>query len=500
MDMLLLTNSVIIFYENIMGIEPSKEIQQITHTINRQVSEPRCYAKNNLLKAIRRKNCNPITTEYSFDSEEPIAGAHGVVKRGIHKRTGQIRAIKFIYKQTLTSKESKYIFNEVEILNSLDHPHTIEFIEYFDNEEFVAIVTNLIEGGELFDKIIQKGKFTEIEASSIIRQLLVGVNYLHQKSIVHRDLKPENILFDNNMVKIIDFGAATRLKKGKRLSKLTGTFYYIAPEVLERCYNEKCDIWSIGVILYILLSGVTPFSGKTQSRVMEKIIRGEYRLDTPELKDVSTEAKKFIASLMQMNVKSRLSAEEALNSPWLLSLSSPKPIIHDSCVFFNLQNTNLRRKVLRFIYLYMIVHVLPPKKTLKLQLIFLECDEDCDGLISKDELLNSLKKINLSFTNKEITNIINNLTENESGGLSYSEFLLGCIDKDDFDGDYMIRKFFNIIDQDSDGRIAFSDLKVIFGHLENNEPEIWRYFTNKFDHSYKRQFWFHEFKQIIFGA
>ena len=148
----------------------------------------------------------------------------------------------------------------------LDHPNIIKLYEIFEDNDRYYLITELCKGGELFDEIAKEGSFSEQKAAGIIKQILMSVAYCHDKNVVHRDLKPENVLIDkeqNNTLKIIDFGTATQFKNDELMKEVYGTSYYIAPDVLKkRGYNEKCDVWSIGVILYILLSGMPPFSGE----------------------------------------------------------------------------------------------------------------------------------------------------------------------------------------------------------------------------------------------
>lgn len=161
--------------------------------------------------------------------------------------------------------------NEVEIMKHMDHPHIVKVYEFFENENHIFIVMELLENGELFDKIKQAQHFSESQAKKSIREILEAVNYLHKKKIVHRDLKPENILFSkNDVLKIADFGTSKFFSKTK-MKKTHGTPYYIAPEVINGHYNEKCDVWSIGVIMYILLSGYPPFNGPNDEQIMEAV-------------------------------------------------------------------------------------------------------------------------------------------------------------------------------------------------------------------------------------
>ena len=191
------------------------------------------------------------------------------------------RAVKLVKKDILDERYLKAFKEEINILKQLDHPYILKLYEIYEDKTRFFVVTELCKGGELFDELIERGKYGERDAASALRQILQAIAYCHSKNITHRDLKPENILIDkelNNSLKIIDFGAGTLFEKGKKLDLQYGTSYYIAPEVLEKNYNEKCDIWSLGVIMYILLSGIPPFNGHTDMEIIARVKKGEYSL------------------------------------------------------------------------------------------------------------------------------------------------------------------------------------------------------------------------------
>ena len=213
-------------------------------------------------------------------------GSFGNVYKVEHKVTGEIRAMKII-KNPLSSNVNpldKKFMKEISVLKELEHPNIIKIFEYYIDEHYHYIVTELVTGGELYDTIVKFQKFNEKKAAYIMLQILSALNYLHSKGIVHRDIKPENILVvkpdkaskktlndDEINIKIIDFGASNFFKSNEILTLKVGSPYYIAPEVLNKCYNEKCDIWSAGVVLYVMLTGNFPFLGLTQPQLYENI-------------------------------------------------------------------------------------------------------------------------------------------------------------------------------------------------------------------------------------
>jgi calcium-dependent protein kinase len=195
-------------------------------------------------------------------------GAFGCVRVAKHKLTGIIRAVKTIDKTSVEqSNDRDRLLSEVAVLKMLDHPNIMKLYEFYEDSKHYHLVMELYTGGELFDKVLELSHFSESLAADVMKQVLSGVTYCHKHQIVHRDLKPENLLLEskekNAQIKIIDFGTSKVFagEGGKKMNQKLGTPYYVAPEVLKRKYDEKCDVWSCGVILYILLVGYPPFAG-----------------------------------------------------------------------------------------------------------------------------------------------------------------------------------------------------------------------------------------------
>jgi calcium-dependent protein kinase len=193
-------------------------------------------------------------------------------------------------------------FNEVKILKMLDHPSIVKMFEFFADKKHFYIVMDICKGGELFDDIVNRGKLKENEVAILMKQLLCCVNYMHLNNVIHRDLKPENILLEMNkdysMIKIIDFGTAIVTDKSEHLKDRIGTPYYIAPEILTQNYNYKCDLWSCGVISYILLTGVKPFNGSSDQEVFKKIKLGQASFNNINWLNISDGAKEFTQWLL----------------------------------------------------------------------------------------------------------------------------------------------------------------------------------------------------------
>ena len=219
------------------------------------------------------------------------------MRRGVKKINGITRAIKVVRKEDLEFGERRKLLEEIELLKELDHPNIGQVIEMYEDKKKIYFVNEMCSGGTLYERVTQDRTFNEVKAASVIRQLLSAVNYLHQSSIVHGDIKPQNIHFkdrEDSIIKLIDFGTSRRVNDQHAMHGVFGTSYYVAPEVIEGTYSEKCDIWSVGVILFILLSGEPPFNGNTDEEIVEKIKIGEYEFSNERWNEISDEAKDLI--------------------------------------------------------------------------------------------------------------------------------------------------------------------------------------------------------------
>jgi len=248
------------------------------------------------------------------------AGTYGIVREA-DGPTGKV-AVKIILKKNVKDNE-RMVYDELSLLQRLHHPHIVAFRDWFESRDKYYIVTQLATGGELFDRICEYGKFTEKDASKIIRQVLDAVCYLHDNNIVHRDLKPENLLYltpdaDSSLV-LADFGIAKMLDSGEdMLNTMAGSFGYAAPEVmLKKGHGKAVDMWSLGVITYTLLCGYSPFRSESLADLIEECSNGRVIFHERYWKEVSKDAKLFIGELLQPNPEDRPSSREALQHRWL---------------------------------------------------------------------------------------------------------------------------------------------------------------------------------------
>jgi len=268
-----------------------------------------------------------VRVGYHVDPREIGHGHYGVVRRCMHRQTGEWYAIKSIRKSKVARVD--VLRRETQILREVDHPNIIRLIEVHEDVKYLHLITELYTGGELYDRINAKaqsleGCFSETDASKLVRSILGAIAYCHDvKQIVHRDLKPENFLFESERddadIKIIDFGLSRHETQFGVMNTRVGTPYYVAPEVLKKEYTKSCDIWSIGVICYILLCGYPPFYGDSDRQIFDSVRSGYFDFPSPEWDNISDNAKDFVCYLLQKDPSQRPTADQALDHNWIKS-------------------------------------------------------------------------------------------------------------------------------------------------------------------------------------
>ena len=262
---------------------------------------------------------------YIIEENEILGeGASAVVRKGIKKDNGETYAIKIIDKEQMGETEVENLYNELKIMSLIDHPNIVRVYEYYECHGVVFIVMELMQGGELFDRIVEYEHYTEKQAAEAFRPIVDAVRYCHSLGIVHRDLKPENLLYttqdENAMIKVSDFGFAKFLipKVQEQLFTACGTPSYVAPEIINsQGYDIKVDCWSLGVILYVMLCGFPPFYADDNDTLFRLIKESDFEFPSPYWDNVSDSAKDLIKNLLVVDSHKRLTTEEILKHPWL---------------------------------------------------------------------------------------------------------------------------------------------------------------------------------------
>ena len=417
-------------------------------------------------------------------------GTFGNVYEATHLASGTKRAVKIISRELVSDAAIGSMMNEVALLKSLvlstqDHPHILKIYEVLLEQDTIDLVFELLSGGELYSKIAARQRMDEEVVREYMQQILSAVAYCHDRHIVHRDLKPENIVFEsrsvNAMLKIIDFGISRRLSPTGTLSKAAGTVsstqpYYLAPEVKSGNYDEKCDLWSCGVMACIMLSGMMPLSPEMEE-CFDQLHTGRLDFNKDYWAAVSEEAKDFLTQILQTDPKARPSARGLLSHPWLKAATQSyctagQETLHRLQTFAfssRLQSDKLKQAALS----YIATQLTTVQETEQIRRLFIAMDEDGDGRLSKEEVIKGLGKVKLKHVNVE--RVMRDCDSDKSGYIDYTEFLTASMNWQLTLDDLQIETAFAAFDEDRDGRIDMKELQQIFPD-SNVDPEdpIWR--------------------------
>jgi calcium-dependent protein kinase len=380
---------------------------------------------------------------------------------------------------------------------TVDHPNIIKFYEVYEDLQYIHLVMELCTGGELFEQLIRKGRYSESEAAKLMYSLLHAVTHLHSLDIAHRDLKPENIILstkeEDSDIKIIDFGLAKKfLEDEEQMNTLIGSSYYVAPEVLSRNYGLSCDVWSCGVILYMLLAGKPPFDGDNEIEVFKAILNAKVSISGPEWEEASEEAKDLTLLLLNPDCKTRITAQQALDHPWLGKRSEKNSRKIERKVLKRLKKHLHSNKIVKET-MNILIRSLKQQDINQLNLVFKKLDSDHTGFISMQELEQGLIEAGINFEGEELEALLSD-SHNFSGKLNYSQFLALTIDikrLESTDGLWLAFKYF---DSENRGFITkenfHSALKRAGWELSENEVNdmLGQYNLHKFEKLYFEQF------------
>lgn len=415
--------------------------------------------------------------------EELGSGSFGVVNKGRDIRAKGVVlttnvAIKTIPKKKVS--DPKKIKAEFNVLRQLDHAHICKAYECYEDRRNIYLVMDICSGGTLLETLCKQRKFSEADAANVMRQMLSALAYLHQSNFVFRDLKTENVMFAQppaegqiGNVKLIDFGLCCPFDRGTKICKAAGTPYSVAPELVTAPvqYDQKCDAWSAGVVMYILLSGQYPFNGKTKDELLHKIRREPVSFKDKRWKKISKEAKTLLAELLRKKAETRCECIEALSHPWLQGeIQLPDEDIMTEVVasMQHFQTLNMMQKAA----ITALAWRASDEDTVHLRTIFESIDRDGNGFVTVEELKKAFELSGVSFPDNLVT-LATQAGTDGNDTIEYTEFIAAAMDKRKILKEEVVWEAFKIFDQDGSGTITKKELmKILTGRTSDKIRQV----------------------------
>ena len=427
-------------------------------------------------------------------------GSEGVVLKAENRVTKEKRAVKV--------SEGEQIKWEAEVLSSLDHPNVGKVYEWTVEEGKTFVVQDLCTGGELLKYVQLSGRLLEVDASGLMRQLLCAVAYCHSKDLVHRDIKPENLLLASPpsgpsvpTLKLVDFGSSCYLPRPFMSTQRVGSLVYMSPEMIRgEEYDRKTDVWSCGVVLYLLLIGFPPFTGPRDCDIERKILRGHVIFPLSDHGDISRDAKKLILHMLDKNPAERWSASDCLNSSWLTNID-----LESSYLAPNVQTslTHLgvfapQEQLRNLFFSYIAVNFSTKEELRSMEEAFRALDKDGDGKLTRDELFQALVKAVPHYTALAFTDeIMRRVDLSKTGSISFSQFLVSACDKSTLLTETVLKAAFDTIDSDGSGKISVSELKDLIKTQADMTEEVAAQLLSQADENGDGEIEFEEFRKLM---
>ena len=450
--------------------QPAEDDSSLRHITEKIVSDDR-----NISTARIIRNAT-VYERYDILFDKVLGtGISGEVMEAVSRTTGDHVAIKTLSTVNLTKKKSEMLYNEIEVYLKLDHPNICKLLEVYEDESAVHLVMELCSGGELYERLAQLRKYTERDAARVTLQMLNAINYCHSHSVCHRDIKLENWVYANSSadapLKLIDWGMS-RIFTGEPMTQIHGTVYYVSPQVLAGNYDNKCDVWSIGVIVYMILSGSPPFPGQNDQEIINRIKSTEVSFDGPRWIGISKDAKDYISLLLTRDPKKRPTAAEAMDHQWLRRMvvdenadASENEIELE--VLKNIQQFS-RQNAIRRAALGMIAMSLTQSDVANMEEEFMKLDSNRGGTIKLDELTKVLTT-RLNMTKEEAMQIFNRVDQTGDDEIHYTEFLAAALQTKLVVNEKYIKAVFQKFDVDNTGLISEADLRRVMGDVYKGE-------------------------------
>ncbi|CAH1429991.1 unnamed protein product [Lactuca virosa] len=426
-----------------------------------------------------------LTDDYKI-GKELGRGKFAVTSICKEKSTGKKYACKSIPKRRLvTESEKQHLKREVRIMEHLSgQKNVVELKCTYEDNRSVHLIMEYCEGGELYDKMKAKGRYSEKIAAQIISSIMKVVYSLHFMGVMHRDLKPENFLLskrgvlgflpcyaDYTMLKAIDFGLSAYIEEGKLNQEKVGTAFYVAPEVLRRQgYGKEVDIWSAGVILYMLLTGVPPFYGEDEKEIFRAVMKADPDMENHPWPSISKNAKKLVKKMLTVDPKKRPTAADVLNDQWLVDngVATKNPI--DDEFLVRMKNFRAMNKFQRFA-LQVIADIIPPDEQEGLKAMFHNIDTDEDKVITREELEKSLVRVGSNLGSEEIKIIAEAADADRNGLIDYNEFITAMMNFRRTYKEEHLLKAFQKFDKDDNNRISKDELKSMLEEYKMGDAD-----------------------------
>ncbi|XP_042482416.1 calcium-dependent protein kinase 26-like [Macadamia integrifolia] len=378
--------------------------------------------------------------------------------------TGNEYACKSITKRKLISREDvEDVRREIQIMHHLSgHNNIVTIKGAYEDQLYVHIVMELCAGGELFDRIIQRGHYSERKAAELTKIIVGVVEACHSLGVMHRDLKPENFLLvnkdDDFSLKAIDFGLSVFFKPGQIFTDVVGSPYYVAPEVLCKHYGPEADVWTAGVILYILLSGVPPFWAETQQGIFDAVLKGQIDFESDPWPLISDSAKDLIQKMLTSRPSDRLTAHEVLCHPWICENGVAPDRALDTAVLSRLKQFSAMNK-LKKMALRVIAESLSEEEIAGLKEMFKAMDTDNSGAITFDELKAGLRRYGSTMKESEIRQLMDAADVDNNGTIDYGEFIAATVHLNKLEREEHLIAAFSYFDKDGSGYITVDELQ-----------------------------------------
>jgi len=459
-----------------------------------------------------------VAKRYDLDRAEIGAGGFGQVFIARDKEFSDRKvAVKKTRKPARTSSsEPSDLEKEIEVMKELDHPNICKLLATFEEGRNLYFIMELCEGGELFDRIIENGFVSERTTSIILVQVCSALSYAHGRGIAHRDIKPENVVFctkdrDDTRIKLIDWGLATNFEGG--MTKAVGSMTYAAPEVISsqdrKAYSEACDLWSVGVLTYVMLCGKPPFWGTREQHY--KAARAErYPFRDDPWDRMNPDAKDFVKNLLKASPAARTPIGQAAKHPWLLSAPTEGSTENTGAVLSNLKNFAGQSTFSR-LCITAVARQLDHAHLKDIHKVFREMDTDGNGVLSVEEVTTALRKLNgdtgAQMDLKDVEELFKKLDADGSKTIDYTEFCAAGLGQKTSSQDDVIWAAFKTFDLDNSGWISVENLKTILDSADVKDvwsanvcEEVGQEIIQKFDTNGDGRITFEEWQQLMTGC